>query len=171
MLVGALTTVSRTVVLMAIAMPIVALLVAAQAVRRAGRRRSCCSSPSTSPRRTRSAASTTRSRRRAASSSRRRARGGSAGSGRVADIAPGLRSWKQAPVFGHGLGTGKTARSDDPGAIADPKTGAPIIFDDQYLNSLVSIGFLGLIGVLWFVWGGVAGWSAPPARVPARPAT
>ena len=58
-------------------------------------------------------------------------------------------------MFGHGLGTGKIARSDDPGAIVDPKTGAPIIFDDQYLNSLVSTGFLGLVGVLWFVWGGV----------------
>jgi polysaccharide biosynthesis protein PslJ len=83
------------------------------------------------------------------------ARQGETGSGRVADIAPGIRSWKQAPVFGHGLGTGKVAQSDEPGAITDPKTGAPIIFDDQYLNSLVSIGFLGLIGVLWFVWGGV----------------
>jgi hypothetical protein len=59
-------------------------------------------------------------------------------------------------VFGHGLGTGKVARSNEPGAIVDPKTGAPIIFDDQYLNSLVSIGFLGLVGVLWFVWGAVA---------------
>ena len=51
---------------------------------------------------------------------------------------------------------GKRARQlGEPGAIVDPKTGAPIIFDDQYLNSLVSIGFLGLVGVLWFVWGGV----------------
>jgi 4-amino-4-deoxy-L-arabinose transferase-like glycosyltransferase len=83
------------------------------------------------------------------------ARGGEVGSGRVADIGPGLRSWKQKPVFGHGLGTGKTSRSTDPGAIVDPKTGAPIIFDDQYLNSLVSIGFVGLAGVLWFVWGAV----------------
>jgi hypothetical protein len=83
------------------------------------------------------------------------ARGGEVGSGRLADIGPGLRSWKQKPVFGHGLGTGKTSRSTDPGAIVDPRTGAPIIFDDQYLNSLVSIGFLGLAGVLWFVWGAV----------------
>ena len=77
---------------------------------------------------------------------------------------PGLRSWKQAPVFGHGLGTGKRRRgSNEPGAIVDPKTGAPIIFDDQYLNTLVSIGFVGLIGVLWFVWGGVA-WLVTTAR-------
>ena len=86
-------------------------------------------------------------------------------------------------MFGHGLGTGKVrALRTSPGAIVDPKTGAPIIFDDQYLNSLVSIGFLGLIGVLWFVWGGVrrmvttarhrrrpgrVTWS-PPAPSPAR---
>jgi hypothetical protein len=82
-------------------------------------------------------------------------REGAVGSGRVADIAPGIRSWKQAPFLGHGLGTGKVARSNEPGAIVDPKTGEPIIFDDQYLNSLVSIGFLGLAGVLWFVWGAV----------------
>ena len=83
------------------------------------------------------------------------ARQGQTGSGRVADIAPGLRSWKQKPVFGHGLGTGKVSRSNEPGTIVDPKTGAPIIFDDQYLNSLVSIGLVGLLGVLWFVWGTV----------------
>ncbi|HJQ73411.1 MAG TPA: O-antigen ligase family protein [Gaiellaceae bacterium] len=83
------------------------------------------------------------------------ARPGEIGSGRIADIGPGLRSWKEAPVFGHGLGTGKTSGSTEPGTIVDPKTGAPIIFDDQYLNSLVSIGFLGLVGVLWFVWGAV----------------
>ena len=72
-----------------------------------------------------------------------------------------------AAVFGHGLGTGKTAPLHaTPGAITDPKTGAPIIFDDQYLNSLVSIGFLGLLGVLWFVWGAVA-----PARRRRRAAS
>lgn len=83
------------------------------------------------------------------------ARGGQLGSGRIADIGPGLRSWKQAPLVGHGLGTGKTSGTGQPGAIVDPKTGAPIIFDDQYLNSLVSIGFLGLVGLLWFIWGAV----------------
>jgi O-Antigen ligase len=93
------------------------------------------------------------------------ARSGAIGSGRIADIAPGLRSWKQDPFFGHGLGTGKVSRSTDPGAIVDPKTGAPIIFDDQYLNSLVSIGFVGLLGVLWFVWGAVTRLVATARRV------
>jgi O-antigen ligase len=85
------------------------------------------------------------------------AREGSSGSGRLADVAPGLRSLRQSPLFGHGLGTGSVRGSNvasGPGTIIDPNTGSPIIFDDQYLNSLVTIGIVGLLGVLWFVWGG-----------------
>jgi hypothetical protein len=80
-------------------------------------------------------------------------RSGGVGSGRLADVAPGLRSWEEVPFFGHGLGTGIGPDTVGAGAIVDPRTGAPIIFDDQYLNSLVSIGALGLLGVVWFVWG------------------
>ncbi|HUK95650.1 MAG TPA: O-antigen ligase family protein [Gaiellaceae bacterium] len=153
--VGALVTISRTVVLMGLAMLVVALLVRPRAVRRYWPALLVLlvavhfASPHTLGSLYRSfdpkgglVQSQTR-------------RPSAVGSGRVADIAPGLRSWKQAPFFGHGLGTGKTRDSTTPGAIVDPKTGAPIIFDDQYLNSLVSIGFLGLVGMLWFVWGGV----------------
>jgi len=153
--VGALMTVSRTVVLMAVAMTIVALLVRKQVVTRfwplaivllaavhlAAPHTLGSLYHSFLPKGGLVKSQTARS--------------GDVGSGRVADVGPGLRSWKQAPFFGHGLGTGKVASSSEPGAIVDPKTGAPIIFDDQYLNSLVSIGFLGLVGVLWFVWGGV----------------
>ena len=78
---------------------------------------------------------------------------GGVGSGRLADLGPGLQSWQQVPFFGHGLGTGVSADTVGTGAIVNPATGAPIIFDDQYMNSLVSIGALGLIGVVWFVWG------------------
>jgi hypothetical protein len=153
--VGALMTVSRTVVLMAVAMTIVALLVRKQVVTRfwpfaivlvvavhlAAPHTLGSLYHSFLPK--------------GGLVNSQTARSGDVGSGRVADLGPGLRSWKQAPFFGHGLGTGKVASSSEPGAIVDPKTGAPIIFDDQYLNSLVSIGFLGLVGVLWFVWGGV----------------
>jgi hypothetical protein len=81
------------------------------------------------------------------------ARSGGVGSGRLADIGPGLRSWQEAPFFGHGLGTGVDPGTVGTGAIVDPQTGAPIIFDDQYMNSLVLIGALGLVAVIWFVWG------------------
>jgi polysaccharide biosynthesis protein PslJ len=156
-LVGALVTVSRTIVLMALAMAVVALILRRQlltrywpvllvlvaAVHVAAPHTLGSLYHSFLPQ--------------GGIVQSQNARFGEVGSGRLADIAPGLRSWKQTPLFGHGLGTGKTSGSNEPGAITDPKTGAPIIFDDQYLNSLVSIGILGLVGVLWFVWGSVVG--------------
>jgi polysaccharide biosynthesis protein PslJ len=153
--VGALTTVSRTVVSMAVAMTIVALLVRKPLVLRYWPLGLVLlatvhlAAPHTLGSLYRSFLP------KGGLVQSQTARQGQTGSGRVADVGPGLRSWKQAPVVGHGLGTGKVSRSDEPGTIVDPKTGAPIIFDDQYLNSLVSIGLLGLIGVLWFVWGSV----------------
>ena len=56
----------------------------------------------------------------------------------------------QAPFLGVDANTVATP------AVLHLMTGAPIIFDDQYLNSLVSIGFLGLAAVIWFVWGAAA---------------
>ena len=91
-------------------------------------------------------------------SSQLNARVGEVGSGRLSDIQPGLRSLGKAPIFGHGLGTGRvrgTILANGPGVISDPKTGAPIIFDDQWMNSLVSLGVIGFIGVAWFILGGV----------------
>ena len=167
-LVGALVTVSRTIVLMALAMTIVALILRRQILARywpvllvlvavvhiAAPHTLGSLFSSFSPQ--------------GGLVHSQNARFGEVGSGRLADIAPGLRSWKQTPLFGHGLGTGKTSGTNEPGAITDPKTGAPIIFDDQYLNSLVSIGLLGLIGVLWFVWGAVVG-MVREARRPTGP--
>src|SRR5262249_16382106 len=139
LLVGAATTVSRTVVSMVVAMVVVALVARKRAVLRywpvllvmlvvvhfAAPRTLASLYRSFFPR--------------GGLYHSQSARRGAVGSGRIADIAPGVRAWKQDPFFGHGLGTGKVSRSTDPGAIIDPKTGAPIIFDDQYLNSLVSI--------------------------------
>jgi hypothetical protein len=154
-LIGALTTVSRTVVSMTLAMTVVALLVRKQVVARywPGLLVLLVAVHLAAPHTLGSLYHSFLPRGGLVHS--QTARGGNVGSGRVADIGPGLRSWKQAPLLGHGLGTGKVSRSTDPGVIVDPKTGAPIIFDDQYLNSLVSIGFFGLAGVVWFVWGAV----------------
>ncbi len=153
LVVGAFATVSRTVVLMAVAMVVVALVVRGPVVRRfwpvavvivaaahfAAPGALGALYHSFAPR--------------AGLIQSQTVQADNVGSGRLADIAPGLQSWEQAPFFGHGLGTASSTGSSMPGAIVDPRTGAPIIFDDQYLNSLVSIGFIGLLAVLWFVWG------------------
>jgi hypothetical protein len=163
LVVGAFATVSRTVVLMAVAMVVVALLVRGRAMRRywpvavAIVAAAHIAAPGALGALYHSFAP------RAGLIQSQTALSGHVGSGRLADIAPGLQSWEQTPFFGHGLGTGNSSGSSVPGAIVDPRTGAPIIFDDQYLNSLVSIGFVGLLAVLWFVWG-VAGRLIGTAR-------
>jgi hypothetical protein len=82
------------------------------------------------------------------------ARGGQHGSGRLADIGPGLDRWKKAPLFGHGLGT-QPSTADREAAAPTTLVGPSLIFDDQYLNTLVTLGLVGLIGVVWFTWGNV----------------
>ncbi len=168
LVVGAFATVSRTVVLMAVAMVVVALLVRGRAIRRywpvavAVVAAAHIAAPGAMsslyhafvPRQGLIQSQTALS--------------GNVGSGRLADIAPGLQSWEKAPFFGHGLGTGNSTGSSVPGAIVDPKTGAPIIFDDQYLNSLVSIGFVGLLAVIWFVWGAAWRLGGAARRVRGR---
>jgi polysaccharide biosynthesis protein PslJ len=81
-------------------------------------------------------------------------RAGEGGSGRLADIDPGLRLWGEKPVLGHGLGS-QFATGEDPGAPAGlvPSSTVGLIFDDQYLNTLVSLGILGLVATVWLVWG------------------
>jgi hypothetical protein len=76
-----------------------------------------------------------------------------AGSGRLADIGPGLKRWSARPVFGHGLGTNPTTDQQSTVQAANVPAFQGIIFDDQYLESLVSLGFVGFVAVLWFVWG------------------
>jgi len=98
-------------------------------------------------------------------------RPGLRGSGRLADLGPGLHRWAGAPILGRGLGT--VAATGDTGVLNGQATNqggqqsqggqnsqpaqsaTSIIFDDQYMNTLVSLGAVGLIGVIWFVWGSV----------------
>jgi len=82
-------------------------------------------------------------------------RAGMRGSGRLADLGPGLDSWSSSPLFGHGLGTVASTGDSLATLPSSDVSGPPIIFDDQYMNTLVSIGALGLIGVLFFIWGSV----------------
>lgn len=81
-------------------------------------------------------------------------RGGETGSGRLADVAPGLDLWARSPIVGIGLeNPGLAASGADVGSVGPGATSTvPIIFDNQYLNTFVSLGVVGLIGLVWFVW-------------------
>ena len=61
-------------------------------------------------------------------------RPGLPGSGRLADIDPALRLWEESPIVGHGLGGLPTAPVT-PGSTLE---GAVIIFDNQYMSTLVA---------------------------------
>lgn len=89
-------------------------------------------------------------------------RAGEQGSGRVADLGPGLRRWLDHPVLGPGPGTGATRDDATTGGATsvggdrgglEPGTGT--IFDNQYMLTLVTIGAVGLAAMVWFVWGTV----------------
>jgi hypothetical protein len=78
-------------------------------------------------------------------------RAGQAGSGRLADVVPGLGRWSGAPLFGRGLGT--VAATGERDQLKSGEMTFSVIFDNQYMNTLVTLGGFGLVAVLWFVWG------------------
>jgi hypothetical protein len=84
-------------------------------------------------------------------------RAGEEGSGRIADLGPALDLWLEQPMLGRSLGTDVTRADSRSERTAVESTGAEpgIIFVDQYLHTLVYLGIIGLVGVLWFVWGTV----------------
>jgi hypothetical protein len=84
-------------------------------------------------------------------------RAGLTGSGRIADLDPGIALWKESPILGHGLGSLDVVGTPFVFQAVPSSSNAPsLIFDDQYLNSLVSLGLVGLVAVIWLVWGAVA---------------
>lgn len=94
-------------------------------------------------------------------------RAGEGGSGRIADLGPGLDIWQESPLVGVGIGE-QTVPSDTPGAVPEAQT-PELIFDDQYLNTVVTTGTLGFIAVVWFVWGGVLKLARATRRRVGRP--
>lgn len=80
-------------------------------------------------------------------------RPGQTGSGRVADLGPGLELWRESPLVGKGIGEQTVPNDAPPGAVV--AEGPDLIFDDQYLNTVVTMGLLGFVAVVWFVWGSV----------------
>lgn len=75
-------------------------------------------------------------------------RAGLPGSGRLADIDPGLELWETSPAFGIGQGNPLV------GSRAPDAPTQGIIFDNQYLLTLVSLGALGLGALLWILVAG-----------------
>lgn len=66
------------------------------------------------------------------------------GSGRLASLGPGIREWKQRPLFGEGYAT---RLAPAPG----PQGGREgFILDDQWLSTLIETGIIGFVGWLWF---------------------
>ena len=62
-----------------------------------------------------------------------------AGEGRLADIAPSLELFREKPLLGYGFGTMQTT---------GPDTNAAIL-DNQWLASLLSVGLVGLLALVW----------------------
>jgi len=64
---------------------------------------------------------------------------GTAGSGRLADLGPGLHEWTKAPLFGEGFGT----------RIVEGVQANANILDDQWLVTLLETGIVGLVAWVW----------------------
>ena len=63
--------------------------------------------------------------------------------------------WSRSPLVGLGIDSSQVKTSGVPGSaqVSRETSGPAIIFDNQYLRTLVSLGLIGLIGAVWFVWG------------------
>lgn len=92
-------------------------------------------------------------------------RPGVEGSGRVADLEPGLQEWRERPIFGRGLGTGVSTAQ--PAALdpLDEAVETQLIFDNEYLGALVALGAFGMIALLWFIWGAVVKLALAARRI------
>jgi hypothetical protein len=63
------------------------------------------------------------------------------GSGRIADVGPSLQEWSKTPLFGQGFGT-RIPRTN-------LGTEGAQILDDQWLTTLLEIGAVGTLALLW----------------------
>jgi polysaccharide biosynthesis protein PslJ len=80
-------------------------------------------------------------------------RSGESGSGRLADIEPGLNVWSESPLYGNGIGTRVTSGEAGAAQTALGAEGAVIFFDNEWLGTLVQLGILGIVGTVWLVFG------------------
>ena len=80
-------------------------------------------------------------------------RSGEQGSGRLADVDPGLRVWSESPLYGNGIGVQVTTGESGAAQTAEGAEGAIIYFDNEWLSTLVSLGILGVLATAWFIFG------------------
>jgi polysaccharide biosynthesis protein PslJ len=69
------------------------------------------------------------------------------GSGRIADLGPALQEWSRKPFLGAGFGTRIVATDVGPGGVGNIH--GPQILDNQWLGTLLDIGALGVLGLMW----------------------
>ena len=75
-----------------------------------------------------------------------------AGSGRIADLGPSLSEWSREPFFGQGFGTRVVTTELGPGDVGaggDVVASDVQILDNQWLTTLLEIGAVGVLGLLW----------------------
>jgi polysaccharide biosynthesis protein PslJ len=75
-----------------------------------------------------------------------------AGSGRIADLGPSLSEASRTPLLGQGFGTRVVSTDLGPGDIGSGGTVVASkvqILDDQWLTTLLEIGVVGILGLLW----------------------
>ena len=64
---------------------------------------------------------------------------GWSGSGRIADLSPGLSEWKEKPLLGQGYGT----------RVTNGARRNALILDDQWLKTLIETGLVGALAWAW----------------------
>ena len=81
-----------------------------------------------------------------------KAQAGTSGSGRLADLGPGIDQWKQRPLLGEGFGTRVVDSTivSSPGPKASGLDPNVKILDNQWLGLLLETGAVGFFGWLWF---------------------
>ena len=84
-------------------------------------------------------------------------RAGEGGSGRFADYGAAHTLWEASPLVGIGPG-GQSLISVEAGrrieeGLEAVTTAPNLIFDNQYLTTLVELGIIGVIAVAWLAWG------------------
>lgn len=73
--------------------------------------------------------------------------GAGSGTGRVADLGPSLNEWAHHPLFGQGFGTRLTSPDD--------KFQNAQILDDEWLSTLLELGLVGTLALLWMYVRGI----------------